>query len=66
MLIRQPNLMRSGEKSGIKLLNFLNKMGILKSQRPLEVNKLADKMIKIAKQNTKEKVSTYLPKDLVK
>ena len=50
----------------IKLLNFLNKMGILNSQRPLEVIKLADKMIKIAKEPRKEKVSTYLPKDLVK
>jgi uncharacterized protein YbjT (DUF2867 family) len=66
MLIRQPDLMRAGEKSGIKLLNFLNKIGILKSQRPLEVNKLADKMLKIAKTHTKEKVSTYLPKDLFK
>jgi uncharacterized protein YbjT (DUF2867 family) len=66
MLIRQPDLMRAGEKSGIKLLNFLNKIGILKSQRPLEVNKLADKMLKIAKTDTKEKVSTYLPKDLFK
>ena len=66
MLIRQPDLIRNAEKSGIKLLNFLNKMGILKSQRPLEVNKLADKMVKISKTYTKEKVSTYLPKDLVK
>ena len=66
MLIRQPDLIRDAEKSGIKLLNFLNKMGILKSQRPLEVNKLADKMVKISKTYTKEKVSTYLPKDLVK
>ena len=64
MLIRQLDLMRSGEKSGIKLLNFLNKIGILKSQRPLKVNKLAEKMVKNAKTTTKEKVSTYLPKDL--
>ena len=66
MLIRQPEFIRDAEKSGIKVLNFLNKMGILKSQRPLEVNKLADKMLKIAKTQTKEKVSTYLPKDLFK
>jgi hypothetical protein len=58
--------MRAGEKSGIKILNKLNKIGILKSQRPLEVNKLADKMLKIAKTDTKEKVSTYLTKDLFK
>jgi uncharacterized protein YbjT (DUF2867 family) len=66
MLIRQPEFIRDAEKSGIKVLNFLNKMGILKSQRPLEVNKLADKMVKIAKQSRKEKVSTYIPKDLFK
>ena len=33
MLIRQPDLMREGEKSGIKILNTLNKIGILKSQK---------------------------------
>ena len=64
MLVRQQDLMRSGEKSGIKLLNILNKIGILKSQKPLKVNKLAEKMVKNAKTTTKEKVSTYLPKDL--
>ena len=66
MLIRQPEFIRDAEKSGIKVLNFLNKMGKLKSQRPLEVNKLADKMVKIAKQSRKEIVSTYIPKDLFK
>ena len=64
MLVRQQDLMRSGEKSGIKLLNILNKIGILKSQKPLKVNKLAEKMVKKVKITTKEKVSTYLPKDL--
>jgi uncharacterized protein YbjT (DUF2867 family) len=66
MLIRHPDLIRDAEKSGIKVLNFLNKMGIFKSQRPLEVNKLAENMIKIAKTTAKQKVSTYLPKDLFK
>ena len=64
MLVRQPDLIRDGEKSGIKLLNVLNKIGILKSQKPLKVNKLAEKMVKNAKITTQEKVSTYLPKDL--
>jgi Predicted nucleoside-diphosphate-sugar epimerases len=44
MLIRQPDLMRAGEKSGIKILNKLNKIGILKSQKPLAVEALAEKM----------------------
>ena len=43
MLIRQPDLMRSGEKSGIKFLNAINKIGILKSQKPLNVKDLAVK-----------------------
>ena len=64
MLVRQQDLIRDGEKSGIKILNVLNKIGILKSQKPLKVNKLAEKMVKNAKITTKEKVSTYLPKDL--
>ena len=64
MLVRQQDLIRDGEKSGIKVLNVLNKIGILKSQKPLKVNKLAEKMVKNAKTTTKEKVSTYLPKDL--
>ena len=66
MLIRQPDLMRAGEKSGIKVLNKLNKIGILKSQKPLAVVALAEKMLKVAKTPSKEKVSTFLPKDLFK
>ena len=65
MLIRQPDLMREGEKSGIKILNRLNKIGILKSQKPLAVDALAKKMLKIAKTPSKEKVTTFLPKDLL-
>ena len=65
MLIRQPDLMRDGEKSGIKILNRLNKIGILKSQKPLAVEALAEKMLKMAKTPSKEKKTTYLPKDLI-
>ena len=64
MLIRQPDLMRDGEKSGIKILNKLNKIGILKSQKPLAVEVLAEKMLKMAKTPSKEKATTHLPKDL--
>ena len=65
MLIRQPDLMRAGEKSGIKILNKLNKIGILKSQKPLAVEALAEKMLETAKTPSKEKATTYLPKDLL-
>ena len=64
MLIRQPDLMREGEKSGIKILNKLNKIGILKSQKPLAVESLAEKMLEIAKNPSKEKITTFQPKDL--
>ena len=65
MLIRQPDLMREGEKSGIKILNTLNKIGILKSQKPLAVEALAEKMLEIAKNPSKEKIITFQPKDLL-
>ena len=65
MLIRQPDLMREGEKSGIKILNRLNKIGILKSQKPLAVEALAEKMLKMAKIPSKEKATAFLPKDLL-
>ena len=64
MLIRQPELMRDWEKSGIKILNKLNKIGILKSQKPLAVEALAEKMLKMAKTPSKEKATTHLQKDL--
>ena len=65
MLIRQPDLMRDGEKSGIKILNRLNKIGILKSQKPLAVEALAEKMLEISKTSSKKKATTFLPKDLL-
>ena len=65
MLVRQPDLMRAGEKSGIKFLHRLNKIGILKSQKPLAVEALAQKMLKMAKTPSKEKATTLLPKDLI-
>jgi hypothetical protein len=64
MLIRQPDLMRDGEKSGIKILNKLNKIGMLKSQKPLAVEALAEKILKMAKTPSKEKATTHLPKEL--
>jgi len=64
MLIRQPDLIRVGEKSGINILNRLNKIGILKSQKPLAVEALAEKMLKMAKTPSNERVTTFLPKDL--
>ena len=64
MLIRQPDLMRSGEKSGIKFLNAFNKVGLLKSQKPLRVEDLASKMILESSKVCKNRIATFTTKDL--
>lgn len=64
ILIRQPEIIRKGEKTAISIIQKLNKLGILKSQQPLMVSNLAERMVKTAKTNSKEKVNTYLPKEL--
>lgn len=57
-LIRQKNLMRTGEKIGIKIFGFFNSFGILKSQKPLPVSTLAKVMVDRLKMKQKEKVKT--------
>jgi len=57
-LIRQKNLIRVGEKIGIKIFGFLNSFGILKSQKPLPVSILAKVMVDHLKTKQKEKVTT--------
>ena len=66
MLIRQPELIRAGEKSGIKFLNAVNKIGVLKSQKPLNVKDLAVKIVSFAMLKNQFGVTTYLPKDIFK
>jgi uncharacterized protein YbjT (DUF2867 family) len=62
-LIRQADLLRTSEKRGICILNTLNRLGILRSQKPLLVSVLARKMIDQALL-IKEGRTTYLPKDI--
>jgi hypothetical protein len=64
ILIRQPEVIRKVEKKAISIIQKLNKLGILKSQQPLMVSNLAERMVKTAKTNSKEKVNPYLPKEL--
>jgi uncharacterized protein YbjT (DUF2867 family) len=64
LLIRQPEIIRKAEKKAISIIQKLNKLGILKSQQPLMVSNLAERMVKTSKTNSKEKVNTYLPKEL--
>lgn len=64
VLIRQSDLIRSGEKSVIKALRIFNKLGILKSQKPLAVENLASKMISEVLLKNQDRTKTYGPKDL--
>ena len=57
-LIRQKNLIRQGEKIGIKIFGFLNYFGMLKSQKPLPVSTLARVMVDHLKMKQNEKVKT--------
>ena len=58
-LIRQPELMRSGEKISIMFLNVINKLGLLKSLKPLLVKDLAKKIIDESPKTNKDRVTTY-------
>ena len=58
-LIRQKDLIRTGEKIGIKIFGFLNYFGILKSQKPLAVSNLAKIMVEQLKKKQTDKVTTF-------
>lgn len=62
-LIRQADLLRPAEKRGIRMLNTLNRFGILRSQKPLSVSVLAKKMIDEVQHNT-QGLNIYQPKDI--
>ena len=63
-LIRQPDLIRYGEKISLKILNILNKIGLLRSFRPLSVADLATIMIRKLKTRNPNKITVYKAKDL--
>lgn len=65
VLIRQKDTIRGGEKVIIALFNFINKLGILLSQKPMPVALLAEKMIAVTKIETKEKVTIHTPKQII-
>lgn len=48
ILDRHQNDDRSMERTSLKVIRFLNKLGILKSQRPMPVEVLASKMIQVS------------------
>ena len=63
-LIRQPDLIRDGEKTSLKILNILNKIGLLRSFKPLSVADLAIKMIREVKAKNSNKITVYKSEDL--
>ncbi len=65
LLIRHSNLMRPGEKIGIKILNIINRIGLFKSQKPLSVLELAKKMVNETKIKNTLSVNVYKPSDIV-
>ena len=65
-LIRQPELIRSGEKIGVKFFNTICSLGILSSFKPISVNVLASKMIEESKLAKNNRLTIYDPKNIVK
>jgi uncharacterized protein YbjT (DUF2867 family) len=65
-LIRQPELIRSGEKIGVKFFKTICSLGILNTFKPISVNDLAFKMIEESKLVRNNRVTTYDPKSIMK
>ena len=62
-LIRQPDLIRPAERRAIWMMKKLSRFSCLRSQQPLSVATLAEKMIAEAVQHTKG-VKVLLPKNI--
>ena len=58
-------IQRNGERIGIRVFNVLNKIGLLKSQKPLSVSILAKKMISEIKSEKILGIKTYKPKYII-
>ena len=65
-MLDRGQFLRSNEKSGIKFLNMVNKLGILRSQMPMPVDFLAKQMIRVSNRDSEAKVKKYNPKQIWK
>jgi len=65
MLDRQIKDGRKLEHFSLKTLQTLNKIGILKSQKPLLVSKLAESMRKVVQKSTNKKINIYTWNNLI-
>ena len=63
VLIRQAELIRTGEKILVKILSLFNQLGLFESQKPLPVSSLAQKMIREIESESTERLNIYTPKD---
>lgn len=52
-ILVRPDSNRQGEKIGVSLIRFLNRIGIAKKYKPIEVERLASAMIEKSKASTK-------------
>tara|TARA_B100000609_G_C17181729_1_gene417475 strand:- start:355 stop:1005 length:651 start_codon:yes stop_codon:yes gene_type:complete len=64
-LIRQPELMRSGEYFTIKFFKKISDFGILKSFKPISVELLASKMLCEALKSQNNRFTIYKPSDIL-
>ena len=62
-LIRQPDLLRPAEKRAVCIMKKISRIGFLRSQQPLSVVTLAEKMIAEAVQHPTG-VKVFLPKNI--
>ena len=65
-MLDRGSFLRSNEKSGIKVLNLVNKLGVLRSQMPMPVDFLAKQMIRVSNRESDAKVKKYNPKQIWK
>lgn len=63
-LLIRPNSDRLGEKVAKRILYGLNRIGLLKNQRPLAVETLAQAMLKVALRPPEHSVQVYEPQDI--
>ena len=63
-LLIRPNSDRLGEKVTKRILYGLNRIGLLKNQRPLAVETLAKAMLKVALRPPEHSVQVYEPQDI--
>ena len=65
-LLIRPDSDRLGEKVAERVFRVLNHIGMLKSQRPLAVEALAQAMLKTALRSSEHSVQVYEPQDIFK